>query len=1177
MNTQPSLKHLTRVDVPAGEVVQASNDQTDFVVHARLTDVASYGREGGDLVLTMSDGSTYRIDGFFSHGLNFNNLLFVDGDHELYADFSALMPPGSDAHLLAAGAATAGDTDTGLLPILAGIAVAAVAMEAAGHSSSSSSTTPPTVGTATFTSFVDSAGAITGTFLSGSSTDDRRPLLQGSSSGLAGTDTVYILDGNAVLGTATVNIDGTWSYQVTSDLSEGTHSFIAIVLDANGNEGAPSAPFNLIVDVTPPTTNNAVAITSYVDEAGAITGTFGHDTVTDDTQPLLQGTVSGLEPGGMVLIYADGTLLGTATVNDDGTWSYQVGSDLSEGIHTFTAVIADAVGNPGTTSDPFNLWVDITPPTTNNAVEISAYFDHVGASTGTMGEGSTTDDPRPLLQGSVSGLEPGGMVFIYEDGTLLGTATVAVDGSTWSYRIASDLGEGAHSFTAVIADAAGNPGTASDPFTLTVDLSGPSAGNAVEITSYHDSVGTLIGNFGTDTSTDDPQPLLQGTVSGLQSGDTVRIYDDTGTLLGSAEVNTDGTWSYQITSDLSEGAHTFMAVIADASGANGTVSDPFTLTVDITPPIDNNAVAILSYFDNVGSITGTFGSDTTTDDLQPLLQGSVNGLLPGDVVRIYEDGVLLGNASVAVGGGSWNFRVASDLSEGAHTFTAVIADAAGNEGTASDPFTLTVDITPPIANNAVAITAYFNHFDTSTGSFGASATTADPQPLLQGTVSGLAPGDMVRIYDENGSLLGTATVAVGGDTWSFHVTSSLSNGAHSFTAVIADAAGNDGTASDPAALTVSLSSSSPSSAVEITNYHDTVGSIVGNFGPDTTTDDTQPLLQGTVSGLPSGYMVGVFDSTDTITLLGTAMVNTDGTWSYQIASDLSEGAHTFIATVSDTTGALVTASSPFTLTVDLTPPTENNAVAITGYVDNVGAVTGTFGDGTTTDDTQPLLQGTVNGLEHGDMVRIYDDTGTMLGTATVAVGGGTWSFHVAHDLGDGAHSFTAVIADAAGNEGTASTPFALTVDVPVTVSGPFDVGLTSQTLNLLAGHAETLTFNLHDPAHATGGNGVDVVNGFTVGPTETEPNATTLDLSALLIGYTPASPDGPAQYVGGVPTITPGDHIGDYLNVTHDGGNTTINLDRDGSADAFSSTALVTLQGVNVSLETLLANHQIVV
>ncbi|MCO1441152.1 type I secretion C-terminal target domain-containing protein [Burkholderia multivorans] len=86
----------------------------------------------------------------------------------------------------------------------------------------------------------------------------------------------------------------------------------------------------------------------------------------------------------------------------------------------------------------------------------------------------------------------------------------------------------------------------------------------------------------------------------------------------------------------------------------------------------------------------------------------------------------------------------------------------------------------------------------------------------------------------------------------------------------------------------------------------------------------------------------------------------------------------------------------------------------------------------------------------------------------------------------------------------------------------------------------------------------------------------TRHLSKLLVGYT-ADADGPAHYVDGVPTIDSGDTIGQYLNVTNVGSDTVISIDRDGAGTAFGSETLVTLNNVTTNLETLLANHQIIV
>jgi hypothetical protein len=126
------------------------------------------------------------------------------------------------------------------------------------------------------------------------------------------------------------------------------------------------------------------------------------------------------------------------------------------------------------------------------------------------------------------------------------------------------------------------------------------------------------------------------------------------------------------------------------------------------------------------------------------------------------------------------------------------------------------------------------------------------------------------------------------------------------------------------------------------------------------------------------------------------------------------------------------------------------------------------------------------------------------------------------------------------------------------------------------GH-DTQQYKLLAASDATGGNGPDQLNGFVVGDYDATPSASRIDLAELLTGYKPANPDGPARYIDGVATIDAQDPITEYLSVTHSDGNTVIHIDRDGQAATYSATPLVTLNGVNTDLATLLANHQLVV
>jgi len=120
-------------------------------------------------------------------------------------------------------------------------------------------------------------------------------------------------------------------------------------------------------------------------------------------------------------------------------------------------------------------------------------------------------------------------------------------------------------------------------------------------------------------------------------------------------------------------------------------------------------------------------------------------------------------------------------------------------------------------------------------------------------------------------------------------------------------------------------------------------------------------------------------------------------------------------------------------------------------------------------------------------------------------------------------------------------------------------------------------YKLLDSSDATGGNGSDTINGFTVGTWEGTANSDRLDLSDLLQsgGYTGT---GSASYVNGVATLdASAGNITDYLSVTTEGNNTVIKVDMDGSGSAQSMTTIATLTNVHTDLATLLANHQLIV
>ncbi|QBM36512.1 BapA/Bap/LapF family large adhesin [Acinetobacter baumannii] len=121
----------------------------------------------------------------------------------------------------------------------------------------------------------------------------------------------------------------------------------------------------------------------------------------------------------------------------------------------------------------------------------------------------------------------------------------------------------------------------------------------------------------------------------------------------------------------------------------------------------------------------------------------------------------------------------------------------------------------------------------------------------------------------------------------------------------------------------------------------------------------------------------------------------------------------------------------------------------------------------------------------------------------------------------------------------------------------FTTGTGSDTViyQLLNGTAATANNGAN-----TGGNGVDTWTDFHVGNVATDKQADLIDIRGLLDG---AQTDA---------------NIGEYLNVTVSGGNTTIQIDRDGLTGLFPAnnfTTLLVLQGVTTTETELLNNGQI--
>ena len=325
------------------------------------------------------------------------------------------------------------------------------------------------------------------------------------------------------------------------------------------------------------------------------------------------GPVSTATPAFAFTTSADATAVACAV--DGGTFapctSPLTTSTLGEGAHTFTVRATDAAGNAATAGRSFT--VDTIQPTVT-IVSGPGGPTRTATPTWTF---TTTDTPTVV------------------ECALDGGAAAPCAGS---FTPATALGDGPHTFTVRVADAAGNQGT--DTRSITVDTDPP--------------VVTVTG--GPTGLTLDTTPTFTFTVAGTFTASRCRI--DTAAFTACADTFTP--------SPLGGGPHTFEVEAEDAAGNVGTATRAF--------EVDGSAPTIFI----------TAAPPAATDDPTPAFE-FVAGATAATVECRIDGGAFAPCASP--------FTVAPALAEGSHTFEVQACTAV--PVCASDSHDFTVDVTAP--------------------------------------------------------------------------------------------------------------------------------------------------------------------------------------------------------------------------------------------------------------------------------------------------------------------------------------------------------------------------------------------------------------------------------------------------------------------------------------------------
>ncbi|MBW7985149.1 Ig-like domain-containing protein, partial [Enterobacillus tribolii] len=600
-------------------------------------------------------------------------------------------------------------------------------------------------------------------------------------------------------------------------------------------------------------------------------------------QPTFSGTA---EPGSTVNIIDNGKVIGTATVGDDGKWTFTPDAPLDNGNHDFTTTVTDEAGNTGPEGEHLTVKVDgdLTKAT------ITKVVDDQGSVTGDIAQNGVTDDTRPQLVGTA---KAGSIVTLWDGENKLGETTAKSDGS-WSFTPSVDLGKGSHTLTAKAKDPMGNEST-SNSWTLTIDTDAPVKPT---IDGAYDDVGNVQGELKHGGATDDPTPTLNGKA---EAGSTVKIYDQSG-LIGSVTAKSDGSWSFTPDALLSEGKHTFYVTATDKAGNTSVRSDNFDLTLDFTPP-DPTKLSITDVVDDYGERQGSVAQNGKTDDNTPLLKGT--GAEDGNIIRIYATnaaGTTTEVGSAKVVNGEWEFQVTTPMKDGTYTFTVSETDPVGNVSGPKGDYVVTIDQGGQPA--APTLSTVEDDVGTKTGILQKGDFTDDNELKLTGTAE---DGTVVRIYGgaDGKTLLGSAKVE--GGAWTF-TTPKLADGVHSF---VAEAVNDIGQVSpQTGGFQVTVDTKAPD-AVTGFKVMDDEGPQVGELRDGDRTDDATPTISGKAEpgSTVHVYVNGKED--------GTVTADADGNWEYTTSTlDGSGGGkdYTLTARAEDAAGNLGPANTGMTIT-----------------------------------------------------------------------------------------------------------------------------------------------------------------------------------------------------------------------------------------------------------------------
>lgn len=332
------------------------------------------------------------------------------------------------------------------------------------------------------------------------------------------------------------------------------------------------------------------------------------------------------------------------------------------------------------------------------------------------------------------------------------------------------------------------------------------------------SVDTGTDNNDYITSDNDGLTVNAKLSQALNTGETIWYSNNNGTSWANVTASLSGLDISLVDAAL-QSTNTVQFEVRDSAGV--VISNATQLvTIDITPP--DNTAAVAAVLDNVGTVTGLVANGGITDDTKLFVSGTLNkALATGETVRVYDGATFLGIAGVS--DTEWIFVDTRTLTHNQTvSYTARVADAAGNQSAEATPYLATVDLSTPARPSELDLATADD-----TGSRNSDNITSQSSDL---TISGTAEaGSTVRLFNDadnddlidDGELLATvsATQLLAG----VDITLPVLDTPHSIKAIATNGAGNSGAASD--ALDIRVVDNAPLTYAVAGN-----GNVVENAG-----------------------------------------------------------------------------------------------------------------------------------------------------------------------------------------------------------------------------------------------------------------------------------------------------------------------------------------------------------